>query len=122
MVGMYCYSWWIVPHNYPKIMREYGMDHIPHITVKSRMSFPVPHPSIGMEFDMRFYGNIIPLHPQGYGVMCEMEEWGKLSMTLRYYGVPGDTKNNLELIKGIFCCANCLDPRPQRWEIITEKV
>lgn len=98
------------------------MDHIPHITVKSRMSFPEPHPSIGKEFDLRFYGDIIPLHPRGYGVMCEVQEWGKYSMTINYSKDPSDTKNNLELTKGIFCCAKTIHPDPKKWKIITEKV
>ncbi len=119
---MYCYSWWIVPHNYPRIMRDYDMDHIPHITVKSRMSFPDPHPSIGKEFDMRFYGDIIPLHPQGYGVMCEVQGWGELSMTINYSDVPGDIKNKLGTTKGILCCAKTISPHPHKWKIITEKV
>ena len=119
---MYCYSWWIVPHNYPKIMKDYGMDHIPHITIKSRMSYPEYHPDIGKEFELRFYGNMISLYPSGYGVMCEVKGLGDFSMTINYLRDHDSTQNNLEQTMGIFCCAKTIHPNPKYWKIITDTV
>ena len=119
---MYCYSWWIVPHNYPKIMRDYGMTHIPHITLTSNMSFPRSHKDTGKEFNMRFQGDIVPLYPQGYGVMCDIDGWGAYSMTMGYTGKSSSTKNDIGFIMGIFCCADTRNPNPAKWKIMTEKV
>jgi len=116
------YSWWIVPQNYPKIMRDFDIFHIPHITIKNNMSYPRPHRSIGMEIPLK-YGKVFKgLH--GWGVECHAMGWGKYTMTIEYYshsdgtGIPAYEWPSI----GIFCCADKTSNRPRDWRVITERM
>ena len=110
------YSWWIVPHNYTKIMKMYKMFHIPHVTIKTRMLYPQSNKLIGKEFDMKFTEEM-RVFKEGVGFSCEVENMGVYMMIVHY-----DTQELLEIespgtTKGIFCCADTQSPYEELWTI-----
>ena len=118
---MTCYSWWIVPHNYPKIMRDLGMSHIPHLTIKKGMTYPTHHDLIGVEIPLE-YGNVFN-DSRGWGIKCSASNMGNYTMTIDYvHPIPTVNSNYEWPCAGIFCCANTCSHRPRNWYIITERM
>ena len=115
---MYKYSWWVVPHNYTKIMRMYGMIHTPHVTIKTHMHFPdQSNTNIGKEFTMTFTGPM--KHVQGgVGFSCEVENLGMYTMVIYYNTRELLGIANPGTIKGIFCCADTEHPWEDEWKVI----
>ena len=118
---MYRYSWWIVPHNYTHLMKSYNMVHIPHLTIKTNMSYPQQKNPVGKEIGLSFdptpvvYKNIV-------GFWCDVKEYGRRFMAVYYKQSELIDIKPPEVGGGIICCADTHDPYSQNWTIITSGI
>ena len=112
------FSVWVVPHNYPQVMRSMGMKHIPHIIIRCDMAYPCTHPDIGKEYSFNIMGNIQQYDNIAY-VNCDVDELGIKQMIISFDSISHDCKLKIpDISRGILCNANTSSRNPSKWVVI----
>tara|TARA_R110002074_G_scaffold58124_1_gene142645 strand:- start:1029 stop:1322 length:294 start_codon:yes stop_codon:yes gene_type:complete len=97
------------------------MVHIPHLTIKTNMTYPQQKAPVGNEIGLNFDRDPV-VYKNMVGFWCDVKEYGRLFMAVHY--------NRSELIDikgpgavgGIICCASTHSTHAHKWKIITSGI
>ena len=133
----YKYSIWLIPNNWKDIKNFYKMNHIPHITIKTLLSYDEAlklFKNYDNKYKVNFKDNIYDFKNLSYhhepknefpasGYFCKIENLElehKPHMTIHYkYNdkvIYNKSPNNIE---GTVFIVNTISDNPEEWNIIT---